>query len=222
MNIRQLQLFTSDLEAQKAFYTRNLGFDCLEERADSFAIKSGDSKLLFKYSPGKPYYHFAFNIPSFQCKAALAWLKKRVNILKDGSDEIIDFVNWNAEAVYFSDPAGNIVEFIARKNLNIQTGAAFSAQSILNISEIGLPVDDVCIAFHQLCHKTGARKYWGDYSLFCATGDEHGLFIIVGQNRKMWYPTEKPAKSFPLSLQIEQAGKSFWVSIEADGSLLIS
>ncbi len=60
---------------------------------------------------------FAFNIPENQFREAKAWLASRVEIARpNGSDEIF-YDDWNAHAVYFPDPGGNLVEFIARHNL---------------------------------------------------------------------------------------------------------
>jgi len=203
MQIKSLELYTEPIKAQKDFYAEVLDLPLLDAKDDSFALQIGKSQLRFTESPTKHYYHFAFNIPSFQTQEALEWLKaKKIPILKEGGNEIIDFVNWNAEAVYFFDPAGNIVEFIARKNLAIPSEGPFGVQSILNISEIGMPVANVQETFDFYSEKYGLEKYSGDLNRFCAAGDEHGLIIIVDEAQKKWYPTEIPAKAFPMNLEI--------------------
>ena len=201
MKINRLKLISSQLEELFTFYTERLGLPLLNQGASQFSVKVGHTELTFLGSPKPAYYHFAFNIPSFQSRMALEWLKQRVPILKDGTQEVIDFINWNAEAIYFKDPAGNILEFIARKNLLVEHPLPFSIQSLLNISEIGLPVSSVGETFHILSQKTGIIQYSGDLERFCAAGDEEGLFIIVNQKSKQWYPTNIPALPFYLDVE---------------------
>lgn len=202
MKIKTLLLYTADLQKQKDFYTEVLNLLLLKETSDSFTVQVGSSALTFQAHAEPPaekhYYHFAFNIPANQIKEGLAWLKnKGIEIIKDGDNEIIDFKNWNAEAVYFFDPAGNILELIARKKLDNASDQAFGAPSILNISEIGWPVENVRKTFDYVNAKYQMERYSGDLQRFCAAGDEEGLFILVDEAQKLWYPTEIPAKHFP-------------------------
>jgi catechol-2,3-dioxygenase len=50
----------------------------------------------------------------------LEWAKKKVELLwlEDYDGYTANFVNWNAQSFYFLDPSGNIVELIARFDLN--------------------------------------------------------------------------------------------------------
>ena len=216
MRIRHLQLHTPVIEQQYHFYTQVLSIPCLAKKEDRFTLQAGDSLLTFIYSPQPAYYHFAFNIPSFQSQEALTWLQERVAILQDKNQNIIDFINWNAKAIYFFDPAKNIVEFIARKNLGIQSKPPFSSHSIVNLSEIGIPVTQVKPTFQLLEAKTSVRHYWGNFKNFCAAGDENGLFIIVDQNDKQWYPTQIPALPFPLELSVENEQKTYHLSYDGN------
>ena len=66
-----------------------------------------------KQTTGKPFYHYAINIPANKIEEAKDWLSNRVRLLwmEDYKDDIADFVNWHAKSIYFYDPAGNIVVF---------------------------------------------------------------------------------------------------------------
>ena len=214
MKIQELHLFTSvPLAIQKDFYAKVLGFECFTESEQAISFQAGQSTLHFRWSEDVSYYHFAFNIPFTQMKAALAWVKARVAILADGTQEIIDFPAWKANAIYFKDPAGNILEFIGRKDIPSHTNDSFSIQSILNISEIGLPSNDVLAYRKQLEERISVPHYSGDSPRFMAMGDPEGLFILVNQNEKLWYPTETPAKAFPLEVIIHNQGKSFKLAV---------
>lgn len=143
------------------------------------------------------YYHFAINIPSYQIIEAKEWICKRTKILPFHGNEIVDFKSWHAEALYFYDPAGNIVEFIERKNLNIPSSTYFNNGSFQHISEIGFPVNNVRTAFEVLKQKCGLQKFSGDFEKFCAIGSETGLFITINYKQKDWIPCDDPAFPFP-------------------------
>ena len=59
-----------------------------------------------------------------------------------GKDEF-ESKSWNSDSVYFKDAAGNVLEFIARHNLKNAVEEEFDSSQILNVSEIGLPSEDV-------------------------------------------------------------------------------
>ena len=195
MKINRLILYTSQLEKQTVFYKDKLGFKLIERTNDHCSFKIGHSFLSFYYREITTPYHFAFNIPSNQINEALLWLKQRVSILKDEQNEINDFENWNAKAVYFYDEDQNIVEFIARKNLNIQSNYTFRSDSIIGISEIGVPVNNIEQAYNHLNQLRKIPIYDGNFEKFCATGDEDGLFIIIHKEKKKWFPTDDIAYS---------------------------
>ncbi len=203
MKIEKLILQSKNLSAQFRFYVKTLGMEPLERTENSFAVKAGNSTLVFKRSANTCYYHFAFNIPPFRINEALNWARQRLDILEYEGKSILDFPNWNAKAFYFFDVDGNIVEFIDRRNLAAGSDKDFSPKDILEISETGLPVDDILSAFQMLSDQTGIKKYSGNLENFCAAGDEHGLFIIVDQNDKKWLPTEKQALAFPFEMDFK-------------------
>ena len=178
MKIKELTLYTSKLKEVESFYTDLLGIELLDSSQDSIKLKVGETNLIFEHSEQSMYYHFAINIPSYQIGDALNWIKSKTKVLPFHGDEIVDFKSWNAEALYFYDPAGNIVELIARKNLKIPSADNFDASSFQHISEIGLPVTDVKSSFNEL-KECGLSKFSGDYERFCAIGWETGLFITI-------------------------------------------
>jgi hypothetical protein len=132
--------------------------------------------------------------------------------MKDYQSEIADFVNWHAKSVYFYDAAGNIVELIARVDLNNKTDEAFSSTQFLSINEVGL-------VFKENEFEQRASGLLNSYSLsyfskqpplpqFRAIGDDEGLFVVVPERRN-WYPTEKPAGIYPMTIQFENSNKKF-------------
>ena len=204
MKIKQLIIYTSKLEEQTAFYKKTLGFPILEESFNHSSFQVGSSVLSFYHRETSSPYHFAMNIPCNQEKEALAWLKQRVEVLiNDEGQEMNNFDNWNAKAIYFYDKDRNIVEFIARKSLNNVSNAPFRAQSLTCISEIGVPVDKIEKAYNDLNQLKKLPIYDGDLERFCAAGDEHGLFIIIDKAKKKWFPTDDIAYSSYFRLEGE-------------------
>ncbi|MBS1551207.1 MAG: hypothetical protein JST15_03945 [Bacteroidetes bacterium] len=205
MQIKEIILQTHLINELKNFYGNVLDLNIKEESPESFSFNTGDSLVRFEKSAGdvKPFYHFAFNIPENSLSSAKKWLKPRTLLIKspdDGTDEF-DFQSWNAHSVFFYDPAGNILEFIARHNLKNGTDGEFTERNILNISEIGVPVKSVS-EFSGLLNDTYGIPYFsGDNDTFSAMGNNNGLFIIVNKGRK-WYPDCPEAEIFPLSIKI--------------------
>ncbi|UTW66341.1 VOC family protein [bacterium SCSIO 12643] len=202
MRIQELTLYTSQLEKQKLFYRDTLEFNLIQESEISVSFQVGKSILAFEYREDATPYHFAINIPSNQEELALKWLKARVEILKDASFEIQDFENWNAKAIYFYDADQNIVEFIARKNLNNWSGKAFDASALMEISEIGVPSDRIQNIYSQITEHVMLEIYDGGFERFCALGDEHGLFICINKNVKDWFPTNDKAYSSEFHIKL--------------------
>lgn len=211
MIIEEVVLQTSALKELKVFYVQTLGFRLAKETKDSFTVTVGESSLTFVQTDDNlsepPFYHFAININEAQFKRAKEYLSQRVSLLQEESQDEFEFTNWNAHAVYFYDPAGNIVEYIARHNLKQIASATFSDEDILGISEVGLPVTDVSAAASWLERNLSLPRFTGDGKSFQPMGNEHGLFILVSLDRN-WFPTQHKAKVFPITVKIKGNGRS--------------
>jgi catechol-2,3-dioxygenase len=182
--ILQLRLQTHRLAEVRAFYREKLLFPIQEESGDSITFQAGASRLTFiktLENGSRPFYHFAFNIPENKLSEARQWLSERTPLAADG--KMFHFPRWNAHAIYFWDPAGNLGELIARHDLpNARTGA-FGAADILYTSEIGLVVKDVPAAVRALKGGLKLSTYREGSNDFQTLGDEHRLLIVVREGR---------------------------------------
>jgi catechol-2,3-dioxygenase len=203
MEIIRLTLLSGRLEEQKQFYVNRLRLPLLEEENTFFTVAAGETRLRFSFATddSNPFYHFAFNIPENKIEEAREWLAERVKLSADDGETLIHFPHWNAHSLYFTDPAGNIVEFIARHNLQNQTDHPFDQNDILCVSEIGLPVDNVLDRVEELQVAMGLQPWRTPSDQFTPVGDEHGLLILVPVGR-VWFMSEKSAQPFPLELTI--------------------
>ncbi|MEM7103899.1 MAG: VOC family protein [Bacteroidota bacterium] len=217
MQIKELTLFSKNLDLQVEFYRDIIGFSSIENTGVSAKIAIGTTILQFVQNDEMTPYHFAFDIPSNKLYEAYAWLKERVSILGFEGKEIIDFPAWNAHAIYFYDPDQNIGELIARHNRGIYKNQLFDPSHIVGISEIGIPVNDI-ESVHNFFHKLfDIQIYSGDYSRFCALGDEEGLFIVIDKKTKPdWFPTGDTALCSEFMAKIEYEGKVFEIGFKKE------
>ena len=152
MRIEALNLVCRDLDAQRNFYSEVLGLPLLENSETQFAVQVGQTRLSFRHQPETVgVYHFAFNIPENQLAEAKRWIAERAALIdEDGNDEFTASGDWNAQMFYFRDADGNILECIARHRLANASAQAFGPDSLLSISEIGHPVDNVPQSLERL------------------------------------------------------------------------
>jgi hypothetical protein len=216
MQIRKLILETEDPALLSAFYESVLEIPVFQGK-DFFLLTVGETDIIFRTASSQPnpYYHFALNIPANKIEEARNWLSGKVELiwLQDYESDIADFVGWHARAVYFFDAAGNIVELIARSDLDNAMAEPFSPSQFLSVSEAGLVFPE-----NEIDHRTS--ELMKRYSLpffskqlpeqqFKVLGDNLGLLIIVSEHRN-WYPTNnKPAGIFPMEIEFESKGKEY-------------
>lgn len=216
MKIEKLQIFSNHLQEQFRFFREILGFEIKEYSENRFKIEMGFSILEFQYKKDATPYHIAFHIPDHQEKEALEWIKRRVPVLKDENEEIVDFSAWNAKSLYFYDADKNILEFISRGNFQKPASNIFSEKSILGIAEIGVVTDNVQEKFDYFHTEYGLEKYDGDFEKFCAIGDDQGLLITINGKQKKWFPTNDKAHSSGFCINFNHKDKSFSFVFEKD------
>ncbi len=216
MSFSLLTLHTNRLLAQQAFYTETLAFPLVEAGKTSFSVQIGETRLQFKAADRAKPTHFAINIPSHSTNLALSWLKERLPILPFNGKEIVDFSNWNAEAIYFHDPGGNIVEFIARRNLAIPTRPTFTSKQCTCISEVGVGTKDIEQIHWQLNEAIPFPIYDGSFDRFCALGNEEGLFIVVNYEKKKWFPTDEPISASRFEVEWSEGKQSWHIHYESE------
>ena len=206
MKILEIEIQTDNIKETETFYSEILGLQLVNKNQNSISFKAGQSKLTFIKSDNiNPKYHFAFNIPNNKLEEAILWAKSRLSLIENDENGIIaNFESWNANAIYFYDNNNNIVEFIARFDLENSTEKPFDISVIESISEIGIVTDkpldlsETLIESYNLVYFNKSTKS----EKFAALGNDNGLFIIVETNRK-WYPTEQKAKKYFSRIKIE-------------------
>jgi catechol 2,3-dioxygenase-like lactoylglutathione lyase family enzyme len=204
MYIEQLQLSTHRLATLKHFYTVILGLPLIQESATMIELRAGRTRLIFTQvrDGSSPFYHFAFTIPDNKLALAKAWMRERKLLLSEGSLDEIDHGLWNAQSIYFYDPAGNIAECIVRHNLRNGREGPFSPKDILCVSEIGLVVDRGLDTVGALEIALDEQTYYHRNEEFSALGNDDGLLIIAKRERR-WLMTDKPATGYPVHVTLK-------------------
>lgn len=193
MKIKEVILFTNNIQKQKQFYKTVLEFEQIEDVLDKISFKLGESVLTFQYKENVNPSHLAFNIPSNAIFDALIWLRNRAEVLDCDGEKIANFSNWKAKAIYFYDSDKNIIEFISRERIEIESDFAFSHQTILSISEIAIATNNIETIYKSINNIRPISIFDGDLTRFCALGNDEGLFVIIDKNKKKWYPTMEEA-----------------------------
>ncbi|MEP6755709.1 MAG: glyoxalase/bleomycin resistance/dioxygenase family protein [Chthonomonadales bacterium] len=182
------------LPKMREFYEKKLGLPVLEDRPNRLSIQAGLSTLTFTPAnaiDGKPFYHFAFNIPQNKIKLAREWQLKRTPLLPippqlrdpEYPVDVVNYSHWNAHSVFFFDPAGNVVEYIARHDIKNSATGPYTPKDILCISEIAFVSDDVATIADKLKETAGVTQYRGGSDQFMALGDENGLLLVMKRGR---------------------------------------
>jgi catechol 2,3-dioxygenase-like lactoylglutathione lyase family enzyme len=189
--IKSLKLLTtSALDVMKDFYHLKLGLEIVEFSAQSLTLLAGLTELTFvrTFAPLRPFYHFAFNIPENKIEKAFQWQKKKCALVmprpgdsRNPEKDIVHFTHWNAHSIFFLDPAGNLVEYIARHDLANAEDGEFSSKDILYASEIAFMVDEP-IQIAQKIQKKFDLKVYKQPELnddFNPMGDAMGLLLVI-------------------------------------------
>jgi catechol 2,3-dioxygenase-like lactoylglutathione lyase family enzyme len=179
----------------REFYGGELGLPL-----DRDAVMIGETRLRFDVAEGGAFYHFALLVPGDRFGAALEWGRQRVELLGG----VFEFDNWDAEAVYFHDPAGSIVELIAHHGLE-ENGRAgpFAADEILGFSELGI-VGEPKSLLREL--ETEGLELWSgtvDEPDRLAFVGEKGRTLILARPGRGWLPTDRPAEPHPVEYRLE-------------------
>lgn len=201
MEIIEVRIQTAQPNELHRFYGETLG-QPVDAHGDGFVVTIGATSLVVSGAePGTiPAYHLAFTIPRNALPPAKAWLAQRTALLTDadGQDQF-RFDEWEAEAIYFSDPAGTILELIAWEALANDARGPFGPTDLLAVSEVGVVVPDVPATVARL-GEAGFAPYRDDWSPdFAPVGDAIGRLIVVRTDRP-WFPVGTPAAPAPLTV----------------------
>ena len=97
--------------------------------------------------------------------------------------EVVDYRHWNAHSVFFLDPAGNVVEYIARhdlKNADNARSAGPTSSTPARSGSSSTMSQPTAAAVKDVAAVTQYKE--GD-DQFVAMGDEYGLLLMMKRGR---------------------------------------
>lgn len=212
--IKSATLYTDKLKAMKRFYGNLLELDMIESTDEHFTVRIGESQLTFKHTEQPAYYHYAINIPGNQFSMMKYWVQDRVTFNREEGRDEVYFPSFDADSMYFEDPAGNIVELIGRRKRDLF--GDLTKESFLNISEIGVVTPYVAEVGDYLQDmglplRSGTDVNPEDLN-FLGRGDTYIVLVPPGRR---WYFSKKVSETYPLELTWKDAK----ISLDADGKL---
>jgi len=210
MEIKAIEITSPEINATRQFYHKKLGFKIHHDTSDKISFETGSSILSFIHTDQpQARYHFAFLIPGNKVSGAVGWLGNKARLIRNPGDKLItDFKSWNARSIYFYDNNGNILEFIARFDLQDTCPKSFSASSVRCLNEVGLVTDSPLSFSEKLTHELAIDYFEKGPKKedFVVLGDNHGLLIVSGTNRS-WFPTEHKAEKYYLKAVLSVNGE---------------
>lgn len=138
---KKIVFLTDKLKALQRFYANVLELDTTDHTKDAFTVKVGTTDVTFRESEEKARYHFAINIPGNQFVIIKYWIQDRLTLnKKDGLNEIY-YSSFDADSMYFEDPAGNLIELIGRRKKDLF--GSLTKEAFFDISEVALITPNV-------------------------------------------------------------------------------
>lgn len=195
MKILDIDLYTTDLDSIRLFYVRKLGLPVLSRSASHCTVLIGWTSLTFRLvdQPVAPY-HLAINVPRGSLEVIMYYFDLDYLDTQAPGKTIADFPDWRARACYFYDGVGNILEFIARTDLNLEDPNLTFPELFQGVSEIGMATEDVAHTTAEIQRRFGIGAFGKSQPAtdFNALGDDNGLFIVSKAGRN-WLFTDTPA-----------------------------
>ncbi len=210
MEITKLSLAgpRSALDELRDFYIMRLGLPGARPQSAGFGVGLDRARLTFAPTDGRPFYHFALLIAGDRFEAAVAWLASRVELLTgQDSSPVFEFAAWPARAVYFLDPAGNIVELIAHPGV-WESGlgdAGFDPGEIVGISEAGVVAANLPAVATSIHARAGIEVWDGDPAVGIAFLGRRAHTVILCAPGRGWLPTRRPAEAHPVAVTLSSA-----------------
>lgn len=170
----------------RLFYVGKLGLPLLAHSASQLTVLVGYTYLTFRFvdQPVAPY-HVAINVPRDSLDVLMYYYDLNYLPTQEPGQTIVYFPDWRAKACYFYDPCGNLLEFIARTDLNLDNPNLTFQDLFQGVSEIGLPTQDVAYTTSEIQRRFRVEQFGKTTPKpdFNALGDDNGLFILAQQGR---------------------------------------
>lgn len=199
--------YTNKLKVLKRFYENVLELTIADSSHETFTVKIGDSNITFKQSERPACYHFALNIPGNQFSLMKLWIKERIPLLREGGMDQFYSQSFDADLMYFEDPAGNVIKLMGRRHRDLFGN--LTSDAFLNVSEVSLITPFVEEIGDQL-QDFGIPLHYGvevdpDHVNYLGKGETF-IAIKAPVNKKI-FSHRKETHPHPLEITLDTGGK---------------
>lgn len=203
MQIESVVFQTNQIESMREFYGETLELPITSRDVDSFSVAAGSTTVTFeRTNTANQNYHFALRVPNGQLIPAAHWLLERTELSEHPTgSKVVEFTQLNSESIYFVDPAGNLIEFVARSDLDDTVEGDFSPTYIRSMNEIGMPVNEVAPMISFLTDRIGIESLGDVDADIVSIGDLNGM-IVIAQAGTDWFMSDKTKRVEPLEISI--------------------
>lgn len=215
---KSVTLYTNQLKTLQRFYMNIMELPLINRSENSFTVKVGGSELTFQATDTAAFYHFAFNIPGNQFSLIKSWIKNKIPLNREGGRDEIYFQNFDADSIYFEDPARNVIELIGRRYRDLF--GAPSPESFLNISEVSITTYDMTRVGDKL--QDIGIPLWRSTEVNPHTLNflgSHDTFIVLVPPGRKWYFSEQISEIHPLEVHLT-TGET--LAVDPEGHLTIT
>ncbi|MBS4202231.1 hypothetical protein KHA93_21710 [Bacillus sp. FJAT-49732] len=212
---KSVTFYTDKVKALRRFYGNILELQIIEAMADQFTVQVGESTITFKQLERRAFYHFAINIPGNQFSMMKDWIQNRLPLNRENGRNEVYFRSFDADSMYFEDPAGNVIELIGRRKRDLF--GDLSVASFLNISEVSITTPRVANVGEEIqdfgISLFGSSNIVPDELNFLGKRD---TFIVLVPPGRRWYFSKKMSETHPLEITFKDGRK---MSINEEGDI---
>lgn len=208
MQFRRVRFPASDPSKLAEWYRTVLGAEpasggqvVRSERAGQSAteVQLGDTTLQLVESEPTPPAHLAVRL-LVDGDEAVEWLSQQATILPVEGDRSRYFEFLDATAIYFEDPAGNVLEGLCYAG-DPRPETDSIAEWVDGVTEVGLPAREPLALVEWLEERVGLPVWGTPGETFAWVGDRQARFVVVPAGRE-WYPTDRLGGIVPISVSL--------------------
>ncbi len=210
MKIKQVELFIGQFKETISFYKDQLHWEQVDTADGMAKFRIGESTLvLHEDEEAHNYYHFAINIPPNLFRSAKQWVQERVALSTEEGEDEANFTESKADSFYFEDPAGNILEYIARHATTPPAKEQeFTPEHLVGISEIGVSAQHMRDVLDQLigmgiAPRKNQEIHDNTYLNFMGEAED-GNYILVGPVGRRWIFSDKVGMETPVIIHTDR------------------
>ena len=223
--IVDVQMRSNNFENNKRFWSKVMGFDVDSVAPNSFKVNIGFNSVTFINNSGAldtsssvtPKYQFTISIPSNQIENCYSWLldadssnsskiaePAKFWIDAESGAAIYRRNQYNSQSIYIKDAGNNIIEILARHDLNNTAEGEFNRGMFLGISEVGVVSRDLRKSAEALKAAYGVEEVSGSSNSYKPMGGPLGL-LKLNIEGKIWTPTENEiAVGYPMTIRVRK------------------